>query len=289
MELFKIVTDTTSDLPADYIAKNQIGVMTLPYTLEGETYGEENSLEGKVFYQKMRNGSMPTTSQVNPLEAKQKFEEYSKESTQILYLSFSSGLSGTYNSVRLAAEEIMEENKDVNIMVMDSRCASLGEGLFVHKAVELRKQNKSMEEVVEYLTQHRNHFVHVFTVDDLFHLYHGGRVSKTTAFVGTLANIKPILHVDEEGHLVPIGKVRGRKKSLHQLVDLMEQKMGSFQKENDIVFISHGDCLEDALLLKEEITNRLGITNFLINEISPTIGAHSGPGTVALFFMGEGR
>ena len=191
--------------------------------------------------------------------------------------------------MRVAAEEIMEEQPDCRIIVIDSLCASLGEGLLVHKAVNLRDQGKSLEEVAEWVKNNRLHLVHVFTVDDLYHLYRGGRVSRATAVVGTLAGIKPKLHVDDEGHLIVIGKVRGRKKSLHALVDYMEEKMGSYRDQNDIVFISHGDDLPAAELVRDLVKERFGIDSFLINYVGPTIGSHSGPGTLALFFMGEER
>ncbi len=289
MDNFKIVTDTTADLPNDYIEENHLGLMFLPYTVEGVTYTPGHEMDYTEFYKKMRSGMMPTTSQVNPTEAKNCLEQCLQETDRILCLSFSSGLSGTYNSARIAAEELMEERKGCEIIVIDSKCASLGEGLFVHKAVEMRRAGKSMEEVASWLQRHIENFVHVFTVDDLNHLYRGGRVSRTTAIIGTMANIKPILHVDSDGHLIPVSKVRGRKKSLHSLVDYMEQKMGSYRLENDIVFISHGDALEDANLVAENIKERFGIDTFLINHIGPTVGAHSGPGTIALFFIGESR
>lgn len=287
--MFKIVTDSTADLPLEYLEEHKLGCMHLGYIMEGVTYGCDREMPWKEFYAMMREGKMPTTSQVNPEEAKDYFKEFIKEDKEILYLAFSSGLSGTYNSAKLAAEEVMEENPDCRIIVIDTLCASLGEGLIVHKAVCMRDEGKSMDEVADWVNTHLQNLVHVFTVDDLYHLYRGGRVSKTTAFIGTLAGIKPKLHVDEEGHLILIGKVRGRKKSLTALVDYMEEKMGTFQAENDIVFISHGDALEDAELVRDQVKERFGIKNFLINNIGPTIGAHSGPGTIALFFMGEER
>ena len=183
----------------------------------------------------------------------------------------------------------LEENKDCKIIVVDTLAASLGEGLLVHKAVELRKAGKSLEETAKWVEENKLHLVHAFTVDDLFHLHRGGRVSKATAIVGSMINIKPILHVDNEGHLIALSKSRGRKKSLHALVDYMEEKIGSYANQNDVIFISHGDCIEDANLVKEEVEKRFGIKKFLINEVGPTIGAHSGPGTVALFFLGESR
>ncbi len=183
----------------------------------------------------------------------------------------------------------MESHPDCRILVIDTLCASPGEGLIVHKAVCLRDEGNSVDEVADCVNSHVQNLVHVFTVDDLFHLYRGGRVSKATAFIGTLAGIKPKLHVDEEGPLIIIGNVRGRKKSLMALVDYMEEKVGQLQAENDIIFISHGDSLEDAEFVRDQIKERFGIENFLINNIGPTIGAHAGPGTIALFFMGETR
>lgn len=289
--MFKLVTDNTADLPLEYLKENNVDYMVLSYILDGIAYGKEKELDWKEFYAMMREGKMPTTSQVNPDEAKRFFEESIKENKEILYLAFSSGLSGTYNSGRIAAEEVMEEHPDVKIVVVDSRCASLGEGLLVHKAIKMRDEGKTLEETAQWINDHIKNLVHVFTVDDLFHLYRGGRVSKTAAVFGTLASIKPKLHVDDEGHLILIGKVRGRKKSLNALVDYMGEKMGSWEQENkeDYVFISHGDALEDAEYVRDQIKERFGMEHFLINNIGPTIGAHAGPGTIALFFMGESR
>ena len=290
--MFKITTDSTADLPVEYLKEHNVGCMPISYIVDGVTYGRDRELDWKEFYSMMRNeGKMPTTSQINPAEAKEYFEEFIKTDKEILHLAFSSGLSGTYGNLCIAAEEIMEEHPDCKIIVVDSLCASMGEGLFVHKAVRMRDSGKSMEETADWLNANVQNFVHVFTVDDLFHLYRGGRVSKTAAVIGTLASIKPKLHVDKEGHLIVIGKVRGRKKSLNALVDYMEEKMGSHLQENrdDYVFISHGDALEDAEYVRDQIKERFGIENFMINHIGPTVGAHSGPGTIALFFMGESR
>lgn len=288
---FKIVTDSTADLPEEYLRQHEIGCMKMCYTVGERTYGGNtgSDLDYKKFYALMRQGQMPTTSQINPEEFREYFTKYMEENSQILYLAFSSGLSGTCNNARIAAQELMEENPDVRITVIDSLCASMGEGLFVHKAVCMREEGKSMEETAEWLSEHILNFVHVFTVDDLNHLYRGGRVSKAAAVIGTIAAIKPILHVDDEGHLIPISKTRGRKKSLLCLVDYMEEKIGQYRDQNDIVFISHGDALEDAEFVKEEVSSRFGIQNFLISPIGPTVGAHSGPGTIALFFLGESR
>lgn len=291
MEAFKIITNTTADLPMNYIKENQLGLIYFNYIMDEVSYGKDKELEWKEFYRLMREeGKMPTTSQVNPQQYRECFEAFLKENKNLLYISFSSGLSGSCGNAILAAEELMEEREDCRIIVVDSKCASMGEGLFVHKAVMMKKQGKSMEETADYLNELVPHLTHVFTVDDLNHLYRGGRVSKAAAIVGTIAGIKPILHVDDEGHLIPLSKVRGRKKSLNALVDYMEEKIADgYLDKNDIIFISHGDALEDAEYVKAEIEKRFGITKFMINHIGPTIGAHSGPGTIALFFEGNSR
>ena len=291
MEAFKIITNTTADLPMDYIEENRLGLIYFNYIMDEVSYGKDKELEWKDFYRLMREeGKMPTTSQVNPQQYKEYFEAFLEENKNLLYISFSSGLSGSCGNAMLAAEELMEEKEGCRIIVVDSKCASMGEGLFVYKAVMMKKQGKSMEETADYLNELVPHLTHVFTVDDLNHLYRGGRVSKAAAIVGTIAGIKPILHVDDEGHLIPLSKVRGRKKSLNALVDYMEQKVtDGYLDKNDIIFISHGDALEDAEYVKAEIEKRFGITEFKINHIGPTIGAHSGPGTIALFFEGNSR
>lgn len=289
MNKYKITTDNTADLPYSYYREHDIEYMYLTYQLEGINYGKNNELNCKEFYDKMRNGSMPTTSQVNSEEAKEVLRPFLEEGFDILHLAFSSGLSGSYNSVRLAAEELQEEFPERKIVVVDSLCASLGEGLFVDKAVELKEEGKTLEENAAWLEEHRKNFCHVFTVDDLFHLHRGGRVSKAAAVVGTMINLKPLLHVDNEGHLTPIGKVRGRKKSLAGLVALMEERVGSWKDKNAKIFISHGDCQEDAEYVAKLVKEKFGYETFLINTIGATIGTHSGPGTVALFFMGDYR
>lgn len=289
MREYAIMTDNTADLPYSYYKEHGVEYMYLTYQMEGETYGKDNELEVKDFYNRMRKGSMPTTSQVNSEEVKEVFRPILKQGKDILYLAFSSGLSGTYNSVRLAAEELGEEFPEQKILVIDSLCASLGEGLFVDKAVEMKEAGKSLEENAAWLEEHKLNFCHVFTVDDLFHLHRGGRVSKVAAVVGTMVNLKPVLHVDNEGHLIPLKNVRGRKKSLSTLVALMEERIGEWKDKNTKVFISHGDCQGDAEYVAKLVKEKFGYETFLINYVGSTIGAHSGPGTVALFFMGEYR
>ena len=289
MSAFKIITDSTSDLPKAYYKEHEVGLVSLSCLLDGVTYNKNRELDVYEFYEKLRSGSMPTTSQVNPEEAKEAILEYLQDSKELLYIAFTSGLSGSYQSAKIAADEIMEDNPDVKIVVIDSLCASLGEGLLVHKAVQMRDAGCSFAETVEYLQKNLANVVQVFTVDDLNHLYRGGRISKATALVGTAIGIKPLLHVSDEGKLVNVGKVRGRKKSLTGLVDMMEEKIGSFKEKNDVIFISHGDCEKDAQTVADEVKKRFGYDSFVISHVGPVIGAHSGPGTVALFFWGDVR
>lgn len=289
MSDFVIWTDNTADMPLTWMKEHDVDYLCLSCNMEGEIYNKEHTIDDKEFYNKMRSGLMPTTSQVNPTEAQEAFEPILKEGKDLLYLAFSSGLSGTYNSCRVAAEELAEQYPDRKIEVIDTLAASMGEGLLVYYAVKMKEEGKSMEEVAAWVREHVLHMCHVFTVDDLNHLYRGGRVSKATAVLGTLANIKPMLHVDNEGRLIPVGKVRGRKKSLATLVSMMEERVGSYRDENEAVFISHGDCQEDAEYVARLVHEKYGITNFMLNNVGSTIGAHSGPGTVALFFLGDYR
>lgn len=289
MNTYVIMTDINADLPEEYIREHGLEVLSLSYMIDGETYDRNHPLEVGEFYNRMRSGSMPTTSQVNPNQAKKAFTACLEQGKDVLYIAFSSALSGTYNSGRIAAEEIKEEGlfPDRKLVILDSLSASLGQGLLVHKAVQLKEAGKSLEETASWVEENKLNLCHIFTVDDLFHLHRGGRVSKATAVLGTMINIKPILHVDEEGRLTPIGKVRGRKKSLSALADRMGEQIKGF--ENPEVFISHGDCLEDAEYVEKLVRERFGVENFVINHVGPTIGAHSGPGTMALFFMGNQR
>lgn len=289
MKEYVITTDNNSDLPEEFCAEHGVGCVYLSYSIDGETYMHEKFLPVKEFYNRMRGGSMPTTAQVNPTDARSLMEPFLKEGKDILHIAFSSGLSGSYNSSRLAGEELSEEYPDRKIIIIDSLSASLGLGLLVHYAVSQKEKGKSIDEVAQWVEAHKLNMVHAFTVDDLNHLYRGGRVSKTTAVVGGMLNIKPVLHVDEEGKLIPIGKVRGRKKSLIALAELVDEKVGSYLDQCDTIFISHGDCEEDAKFVVDKIKENHSVNTVLVNSIGATIGAHSGPGTVALFFIGENR
>lgn len=288
MKPYIISTDCMADLPADFIEAHHLSVHPLYYQMGDQIY---NALEGTLseaeFYAKMRNGEMPTTMASNPEYIEQSFSQNIAEGYDILHISFSSALSSSYNNTAVTAKAMMEQHPDTKIIVIDSLAASLGQGLLIYYACKKKEAGASIEELAEYIESIKLNICHQFTVDDLFHLHRGGRVSKATAIIGTIANIKPVLHVDNEGRLINISKIRGRKRSLITLVDNMEKVIDGY--ENPIVFISHGDCLEDALFVKQQIEERFGIHEFLINYVGSTIGAHSGPGTVALFFMGRER
>lgn len=289
MKEYVITTDNNADLPKEYYGEHGVGCMYFSYTMDGTHYTHEKFLPENEFYAKMREGSMPTTAQVNPEEAKDVFEPYLKAGKDVLHIAFSSGLSGTYNSCRIAAEELLEEYPERSIIIVDSLAASLGQGLLVYLAQKMKEEGSDMESVAQWTEQHKKNIVHLFTVDDLNHLYRGGRVSKTAAVLGGMLNIKPVLHVDDEGKLIPIGKVRGRKKSLLELISLMDQKIGSQACSCDTIFISHGDCLEEAQFLASKIKQKYNIKTEIINYVGAVIGAHSGPGTMALFFVGDVR
>ena len=214
MSDYIISVNSTVDLPKEWLTERNVPVIPLKYTIDGETYEDMNGLSSKEFFQKLREGKMAVTSQVNPDEAKAALEPMLQEGKDVLHLGFSSGLSGTYNSVRIAGEELKNKYPDRKIIVIDSLCACLGEGILLYYALKLKEEGKTIEEVAKWVEENKLHVCHFVTVDDLNHLQRGGRVSKTTAILGTMVQIKPVIHVDNQGYLQVIGKERGRKKSL---------------------------------------------------------------------------
>ena len=290
MGTYRIVTDSTTDLTPELIQELDVQVIPLCYMMGGKTYHNipgGGEMTDKEFYAKLRAGSMSTTTQVNSEEFLHVFTPLLEAGQDVLYIAFSSGLSGTYQSAVLAREELKQRFPDRRLEVFDSLCASMGEGLLVYHAAKLRQAGKSLDEVLAWLKENVLNLCHWFTVDDLNHLKRGGRVSTATALVGTMLGIKPVLHVDDEGHLIPVSKVRGRKQSLDALVRRMEDTV--LDPANQMVFISHGDCLEDAQYVERQIREKLGVQQVKLGFIGPVIGAHSGPGTVALFFLGKER
>lgn len=284
-----IITDVTSDLPQEYLKKHNIIAIPLTYTLNHVEYDgtAESSLHPTDFYNKLRSGMMAKTAQVTPKRTKDYFIPELEKGNDILYIGFSSGLSGSYQSVTIAKSELEELYPERKIITIDSLCASLGQGLLVDYAVKLKEQGKSIEEVAEAVEDIKLRVCHYFTVDDLNHLHRGGRVSKTSAILGSILGIKPIMYVNNDGKLVPHAKVRGRKQSLDALVSWMGERLSDYQ--NEYVFISHGDCIKDAEYLATQIKEKYQIKAQIINFIGPVIGSHSGPGTVAVFFIGKDR
>ena len=290
MSNFKIVTDSTSDLPVSLIEELELHVIPMLYTVDGKDYlntPDERELSSHDFYDLLRAGKTSTTTQINSEVFKDEVKPYLDQGLDVLYLGFSSGLSSTFNSVRIAVLELKEEFPDRKVVAVDTLAASLGEGLIVYHAAMRKKEGMSIDETAAWVEENKLHLAHWFTVDDLNHLKRGGRVSGAAAFVGTMLNIKPVLHVDDEGHLIPVDKVRGRRKSLEELVSHMEKT--AINPSEQTVFISHGDALEDAQYVEKLIRERLGVQTVYINPIGPVIGTHSGPGTIALFFLAKNR
>lgn len=290
MQEYKIVTDSTANLSGDLIEKYGIEVLSLNYYVEGKEYkgyvkGQQMDLEK--FYVMMREKKEMRTSLVNMEEASDILESLFQSGEDILYLAFSSGLSGTYQAVSLVMKELLERYPERHGICVDTLAAALGEGLLVYYAVQNREQGMSLSENADWLEKHKLNICHWFTVDDLFFLKRGGRISAATAVVGTALNIKPVLHVDDEGHLISMEKVRGRKKSLNALVKHMEESVEENVEEP--IFISHGGCLEDAEYVAKKVKEKFPKSWVLIHVLDPVIGTHSGPGTLALFFMGEKR
>lgn len=290
MSDFVIVTDSSADLPADLVRELGVEVLPLSFTIQGKTY--RNYPDGRemapgAFYQLLRSGGMATTSAVNVADYTAALEPLLQEGKDVLLLVFSSGLSATYQSSVIAVEELREKYPDRKLFTVDTLCASLGQGLLVWHAVEQKRKGASIEAVRDWVEENKLHLCHWFTVDDLHFLKRGGRISAATAVVGSMLSIKPVLHVDDEGHLINVAKARGRNASLTALVDHMEQT--AIDPAGQIIFISHGDCLADAQKVADEVRRRMGVKDIVINHVGPVIGAHSGPGTVALFFLGTKR
>lgn len=290
MSDFVILTDSSADLGADMAAQLDIQVLPLSFTIQGVTYHnypDNHEMDPAVFYSMLRKGEQATTSAVNVAQYTEALEPLLQAGKDVLVLAFSSGLSATYNSSRLAVEELKEKYPDRKLYTVDTLCASLGQGLLVYLAAKEREQGKSIEEVRDWVEAHKLNLCHQFTVDDLHFLKRGGRISATTAVLGSMLQIKPVLHVDDEGHLINIAKARGRAASLKALVDKME--ITAIDPKDQIVFISHGDCLADAEMVAQMVKDRMGVQQVYINYVGPVIGAHSGPGTLALFYVGTER
>ena len=287
MSIF-IFSDTTADYPADAPRKD-VEILPMAVRIGNDEYDNINSfITAKEFYTRMRGGEMGNTSMVQPFLAQERFEEKLKAGYDVLYLAFSSALSGTYAGCARVAKELAEKYPERKIIAVDSLNASMGEGLLLWYTVKKRDEGASFEELCEYVKYLVEKGVALFTVDDLTHLARLGRCSKASAMIGTLMNIKPVLHVDEQGRLMPYAKVMSRKKALKALVDGMEERMlpASEQKK---VYIGHGDCFDDATFVKKMIQDRFGIEDVEVGDIGPVIGTHTNAGVVALFFLGNSK
>lgn len=284
-----IMTDSSCDLPLEYIKTNNIPYLGIACNFKGQEYLEDfgKTLKYKEFYAAVREGEMPTTAQINSYRFSEEFKKYAKEGKSVIYLAFSSALSGTYNSALVAREEVLEDYPQADITVIDTKAASMGVGLIVHHAYELLKKGASKDEIIKWVEDNKLKAIHWFTVDDLNHLKRGGRISAAAAAVGSLLAIKPVMHVNDAGQLIPVSKAKGRKKSIKELFENLEKHI--VNPEEQVIFISHGDCIEDAETLASMIREKYAVKDIIINFIGPAIGSHSGPGTLALFFLGDTR
>ncbi len=286
---FAVITDSSADMPITYYQEHEIDVVNLGFTMNNVNYEGESGekISEKKFYEMLRGGAMPMTYQVTAEMAKPHIEQFLEKGQDAVVLTFSSALSGTSGSFSVAARELSKKYPKRKIYVVDSLCASMGQGLLLYYLIEKAETGASIEDTVKYVEDLKLHICHHFTVDNLFHLKRGGRVSTATAILGSVLKIKPIMHVSNEGKLVAIGKVMGRKKSLSTLVDniFTLQDMG----ENDPIFISHGDCIDDVEYVKKLILEKRPNTEIVVNYVGAVIGAHSGAGTVAIFHKGKHR
>ena len=284
---FQIITDSCCDFPTPMYG--QLGLTFVPLTVEfrGNTFDDKNDDTLKDMYQGLRAGEVAKTSAVNPSRWSQAMEKALAAGKDVLVLAFSSGLSTTYQSAVIAAEELKDEYPDRKIQVIDTLCASMGQGLLVWYACKKRDEGLSLDKVAQWVLDNRLHLCHWFTVDDLMYLKRGGRISAATALVGTMLQIKPLLHVDDEGHLINMTKTRGRKAAIDAMVKKAQELGAGY--DNSTMFISQGDCLSDAEYLSRQLKEKCGVKDVVISYVGAVIGSHSGPGTLALFFLGSHR
>jgi DegV family protein with EDD domain len=288
---FCIITDSASNLPKTYADKNNVGIISLKYMLDGEEFDSyvenENDDSLKSFYGRMRDKASTSTSNINAATFEERFTEVLDKGMDILYVSFSSGLSSSYSFAQSTGDELAEKYPDRKIYIVDSLCVTYGLGLLIDYAVKMRDAGKSMEEIRDWLEANKKNIVHLFTVDDLVYLKRGGRISPATAMVGTLLGVKPVMHVTNEGKLEKYDKIQGRKKSLASLTDKLAELITNPKEQT--VAVVHGDCEEDAQYVSKLINEKTGAKEIITAYLTPIIGAHSGPGTIAIFFIGKER
>lgn len=285
----KIITDSACDLSREYIDNNNIGLLSLVLNLNEKLIKDDlgKTLSYKDFYEQMRKGATPSTSQVNAHEFEEEFIKHVKNGDSIICITLSSALSGTFNSANIAKNNIIEEYPEAKIELVDSLSVSMGQGLLVLKACEMRDKGLSVEEIVTWIEENKRKIIHSFVVDSLNHLKRGGRISATTAAIGGLLNIKPTLYIDDDGKVVQGEKIKGKKKVLKFLVNEVKEKV--INSEDQTLYVCHGDCLEDAETLKNMILEEVKFKNIVINYVGNVIGAHAGPGVLAVLFLGKNR
>lgn len=287
MKRFCITTDSNSDLPEMYIKKFQTTIIPQYYSFGNIVYGDELNMPPAEFYEKMKAGELPGSQANNPAVIEERFRNLLIQGLDIIHIGFSSALSGSYNNVCMTSRELMEEYPDRRITVIDSLNVSLAESIMVIYANQLKEKGASYDEVVSELEAFKHHINVQFTVDDLFHLQRGGRISKTTALVGSALNLKPFLYINNQGTLSSAGTVRGRKKSLRTLVDRMKETLPEKMDFSLPVGIVHGNCLEEAEFVAEMVRNETPFQNIIINVVSPSIGTHAGPGALGVLYYGN--
>lgn len=285
----KIVTDSSCDLGINFIEENNIELIQLLLNLDGEIIKDDlgKSLGYREFYEKLRAGSMPSTSQINIYTFEEKFKELLDKGYEILYIGLSSALSGTFNSANMARNNILEENPNAKIAVVDSISVSMGLGMLIKKACKMIEEGKMLEDIVQWIEENKNKVIHAILVDDLKHLKRGGRVSASTAAVGSILNIKPLLKLNNSGAVEVSEKIKGKKKGLKRLASIVKEN--AINIENEILYIMHGDVLEEAQYLKGIILQELNFKDVKVEYIGTVIGTHGGPGTIATVFWGNER
>lgn len=280
----KLFVDSASDLPISFFEEKRVELIPLNVQMDNENYQDLVTIQPKEVYEEIRAGKMPKTSQASPQLFEKLFTDLVTSGQSGIYLALSSELSGTYQTAVMVKEQVREQYPDLDLTIIDSKCASIGYGLIVMDAVEKMKEGKTKEAIVEHMKARCSRMEHIFTVEDLDFLAKGGRLSRASAFLGGLLNIKPLLHV-EGGKLIPLEKIRGKKKLYRRMLDLMEERGADLT--NQVIGISHGDDEKSALLLKEMIEERFGTKKFYINLIGAVVASHAGPGTLAVFFLND--
>ena len=284
---YRIITDSCCDFPQEMYDQLQLSYTSLSVTYQGQSRSSYTRQWMKQMYDGLRAGEEAKTAAANPQNWQEVMEPWLQQGEDLLVMAFSSGLSTTYQSAEIAAAELREKYPQRSIFVVDTRSASLGQGLLVYYACRKRDEGMALEDLYHWVEENKFHLAHWFTVDDLMYLKRGGRVSAATALLGTMLRIKPVLHMDDEGHLISMSKARGRKASIDALAKKMEET--GLPGENDLVFICHGDCLEDAEYLAKVVKEKYGVKEAFIDYTGAVIGSHSGPGTLALFFLASHR